>query len=1327
MKKKSLQFICLVCLLFMVVAIPAKAQSIYTYSNATNGAYASLAANLTATNLTTVGTWGSNTPCSNGAGISGITINPSFTTFNPANASSPALNVNITPNIGYMIKVTSISVSLRRSSTGPAKARLAYSIDGGTNWFNNGTDYAPYNGSCGSFSSYTWTLSAPQYICSGMLKVRVYYFAAGATTGTCQTVNLVVNGTVTPIPVPSLTISSNPATGPICSGTNVTFTASPVNQGTAPTYTWKKNGTTVGSNSTTYSDNTLTSADAITCEMNSNAPCASTAAVASNSISIPVIPIITSNVADTICYGDTYTWGAQTLSATGVYVQVFTSAQGCDSTVTMHLFERPEITHTFADTACYGDSYTWASQSMNTTGTYFQTFPSYTGCDSNVTFHLFVRPEITYTFADTACYGTTYVWQSLSLTATGVYAQTFPSYTGCDSNVTLHLFVRPAITKTFADTICALATYNWAGQSFTTTGTYNHTFTSYTGCDSNVTLNLFVRPLITKTFADTLCALATYNWAGQSFTTTGTYNHTFTSYTGCDSNVTLNLFVRPAITKTLADTICALATYNWAGQSFTTTGTYNHTFTSYTGCDSNVTLNLFVRPAITKTFADTICAFATYNWAGQAFTTTGTYNHTFTSYTGCDSNVTLNLFVRPAITKTFADTICALATYSWAGQAFTVTGTYNHTFTSYTGCDSNVTLNLFVRPAIAKTFADTICALATYNWAGQAFTTTGAYNHTFTSYTGCDSNVTLNLFVRPAITKAFADTICALATYNWAGQSFTTTGTYNHTFTSYTGCDSIVTLHLYVYPLISNTVNKTICNGSTYIFGTQVLSLAGTYNHAFQATNGCDSNVTLILNITPVITNTISDTICYGASYNWGTQVYNASGTYNQTFVASTSCDSIVTLNLTVRPLISNTISDTICYGTTYTLGTQVLNASGTYNATFTAASGCDSIVTMHLTVSPQITKNISAAICYAQTYTLGTQALTTSGNYTEVFTSVDGCDSTIHLNLSVSPPPPTVTIDTASCGFLFFEGSNYTSSTILTDTFHTALGCDSLYRIVNITINSNIPLVQTIDTMGCNSLVFEGTTYTASTFLRDTLRNVLGCDSLVRNINIKVGTSGTYELDREICEGDTLHFNGQPYTATGTYAVTFKNETGCDSIININLKVNALPNVRLAEAEILSHCIGDSVLLLESGASVYNLVTGFGVQDNDQLHVLLIDPKNTIAIEGTDEKGCRDTASIVLNAQHCCDIWLPNAFSPNGDGLNEIFKPETKGHPKEYVMHIFDRWGQNIYTSFNIEQGWDGTINGKPAPISTYHFFISGKCTNGEPFSLRGDITLVR
>jgi gliding motility-associated-like protein len=1325
MKKKLLQFSSLLCLLLAFVTA-AKAQSIYLYSNATTGAYASLAPNLTATTLGLVGSWGSNTPCSNGGGISGITVSPSFSTYSPTNASSPALNVNITPNAGYVIKVTSISVALRRSSTGPTKARLAYSTDGGTTWIDDGVDYSPNNASCGSFSAYTWTLATPANVCSGMLKVRVYYFAAGAATGTCQTVNLGVNGTVTPLSTPSVSIAANPST-PICAGTNVTFTAMPVSPGTAPVYTWKKNGSPVGTNSITYSDNTLTGTDVISCSMVSNAPCASTASVSSNNISIVVNQPVTSIVYDTVCFMTTFPWGSQSPGTTGTYTQVFTNYKGCDSTVTLHLFVRNAIGYTFNDTICAEGTYNWAGLALNTTGGYNHTFTSYTGCDSSVTLNLFVRNAISNTVADTICAGTTLHWGNQNLTTTGSYDYTFTAYTGCDSDVTMNLFVRPLINHTFSDTICAAATYSWAGQTFSGSGTFSHTFTSYTTCDSIVTLHLFVRPAVTYTFADTICATATYNWGGQSFTATGTYNHAFTGYTGCDSTVTLHLFVRNAITHTFADTICAAATYNWASQSFAATGTYNHTFTSYTGCDSVVTLHLFMRPAITHVFADTICAAATYTWGGQSWNGTGTYNHTFTSYTGCDSVVTLNLFVRPAINFAFADTICAATTYNWASQTFTVTGNYNHTFTSYTGCDSAVILHLFVRPAITHSFVDTICAATTYSWAGQSFTSTGTYNHTFTSYTSCDSIVTLHLFVRPAVSFAFVDTICATASYAWGGQTFTTSGTYIHTFAAYTNCDSIVTLHLFVRPVNANAVTHTICSGTTYVFGPLVLGTAGIYSNVFTDVHGCDSTVTLTLNITPLITNTISATICAATSYNWGTQVETVSGTYTQTFTAASGCDSIVTLNLTVSPALGSTLTQTICYGTTYTLGTQVYNASGTYTKIFTGASGCDSTVVLHLTVSPQITHAASASICYGHTYTFGTQVLSAEGIYTGVFTAASGCDSTVTLSLNVSPQPILSVIDTAGCGSVYFEGLLYNANTVLTDTFHSTAGCDSVYRTVHVSVHGNVPVIKTIDTMGCNTVVFEGTTYTQSTLLSDTAHTTLGCDSVVRHIYITVGHSGTFNVDKEICAGSTLNFADQQFDKQGTYPLAFTNRSGCDSTIILNLTVNPLPHVQVTEVNPLNHCIGDSVLLQATGAYTYNWSNVWGTADEAQFKAFLITNTNPVSVQGIDQKGCADSASIVLMAQHCCNVWMPNAFSPNGDGLNDVFIPKTMGHPTEYTMHIFNRWGENIYTSFNIEKGWDGTIKGKTADVATYHYFITGKCTNGEPLNLKGSFTLIR
>ncbi len=112
---------------------------------------------------------------------------------------------------------------------------------------------------------------------------------------------------------------------------------------------------------------------------------------------------------------------------------------------------------------------------------------------------------------------------------------------------------------------------------------------------------------------------------------------------------------------------------------------------------------------------------------------------------------------------------------------------------------------------------------------------------------------------------------------------------------------------------------------------------------------------------------------------------------------------------------------------------------------------------------------------------------------------------------------------------------------------------------------------------------------------------------------------------------------------------------------------------------------------------------------------------------------GCVLEDSIKVESQFCpCDIFIPNAFSPNNDGLNDHFKPTIALGcvPSEYSLKIFNRYGQVIYISFNeFDRGWDGSINGKPANMDTYFYEIrfSSRTMNGENFYQKGQLTLIR
>jgi len=177
------------------------------------------------------------------------------------------------------------------------------------------------------------------------------------------------------------------------------------------------------------------------------------------------------------------------------------------------------------------------------------------------------------------------------------------------------------------------------------------------------------------------------------------------------------------------------------------------------------------------------------------------------------------------------------------------------------------------------------------------------------------------------------------------------------------------------------------------------------------STSATDDNYWLVkLYGCPVYT-TIHDTICNGGTYTFNSMTLDTTGTYYDTLVAANNCDSIVTLELFERPVISTTINDTICHEGTYTFNATQLNTSGTYLDTLTTAGGCDSFITLELYVRPAIDTTINDTICHNETYTFNATQLNTSGTYMDTIAAANGCDSVITLELYVrAAPGPVVT-----------------------------------------------------------------------------------------------------------------------------------------------------------------------------------------------------------------------------------------------------------------------------------------------------------------------------
>jgi Leucine-rich repeat (LRR) protein len=403
----------------------------------------------------------------------------------------------------------------------------------------------------------------------------------------------------------------------------------------------------------------------------------------------------------------------------------------------------------------------------------------------------------------------------------------------------------------------------------------------------------------------------------------------------------------PVYNTTLNVGICQGDSFLFDSMSLAIAGTYIDTLLSAGGCDSIITLNLTVNQPGYFTFVDTTCFNVPYNFYGSMLSNPGTYIDTVS---GCDSIVTLLLTVLPPYAATINASICSGSTYNFYGVNLSNSGLYTDTVSSGHGCDSIVSLQLNVLSLVDTSISASICSGFTYN----GYSTTGTYVDTLMSSNGCDSIVNLTLTVNPTFITQLFDTICSNSSFNFYGINLTAAGNYTDTLTTVNGCDSIIMLALTVNPAYTHSTNASICSGSTYNFYGVNLNSSGTYTDTISSGQGCDSIITLQLNVLALTDTSITASICSGFTYSG----YSTTGTYVDTLMSSNGCDSIVTLNLIVLPLSDTAVSVSICPGMSYNGHTT----AGTYIDTFTAVNGCDSIVTLTLSLnsSIQLTLNLN-------------------------------------------------------------------------------------------------------------------------------------------------------------------------------------------------------------------------------------------------------------------------------------------------------------------------------------------------------------------------------
>ena len=289
-----------------------------------------------------------------------------------------------------------------------------------------------------------------------------------------------------------------------------------------------------------------------------------------------------------------------------------------------------------------------------------------------------------------------------------------------------------------------------------------------------------------------------------------------------------------------------------------------------------------------------------------------------------------------------------------------------------------------------------------------------------------------------------------------------------------------------------------------------------------------------------------------------------------------TGCDSILTLALTISNAGMGTDTIIACDGITWIDGNNYTESDSTarYRYPSTSGNGCDSIVTLYLTMYYSETRDISDTICAGNNYNANTfyipaNELPSQGIYRDskvTGSTINGCDSVTILTLRVNPVSTSVE-NVKACQNYTWNGITYTTDGTYTQYGQNVYGCDSTATIV---LAIGQPSSSSQEFEACEQITYQGVTYTNTTILVNNTINEYGCEN---RDTIRLIVNQPSHSEQWVTEyGSFYWFNGTTYTTSGTYSATLPGADihGCDSIITLYLTiVNGIEEA--GDADILS------------------------------------------------------------------------------------------------------------------------------------------------------------
>ena len=567
-------------------------------------------------------------------------------------------------------------------------------------------------------------------------------------------------------------------------------------------------------------------------------------------------------------------------------------------------------------------------------------------------------------------------------------------------------------------------------------------------------------------------------------------------------------------------------------------------------------------------------------------------------------------------------------------------------------------------------------------------------------------------------TTLISETICNDDTLNVNGIAYWFENDFGiQELTTEEGCDSLVEIQLTFFETDTNFINEQICWGGSFTFfgvtldkdkpSTQVvIPLADK--------NNCDSVIFVTITFDDPITRNIDQSLCENDSILINGVFYSASNPSGiDTVEVFESCDTILNINVTFDEDIVVLVDDVLCEDESVMIGNEVfdiMNPSG--EVTVEGTAGCDSMITVDLTFFEVPMGLLTGEFC-------STEIIDTLG---EVF-SIDNPEMEVVLEgASAQNCDSTVLV---SFDFILVDEGMYTEE-ICEGTSVEVFGVefDEAYPAGQVTVQS---------ALGCDSLI--NVLITFSTVSSDFELNPVDCETeigyfIFQDFSI-LGTDYFYSLDNgsqeSISIGDTI-FDINP----GEHSIVLSSAEGCSDVVDFSIAVSDNITLNIAEIVVIQEGSYHSVDIQGLGNATITWTPPTNISCTDCPNPTFDPSEDTeYVINVVDDAGCTATDTILIRVEQSFDIYIPNTFTPNEDGINDMFLIFSESDI-EYSLTVYDRWGNRVYQGFelvtnDINSGWNGRFSDRAVSQGVYVFVAELMLEDAEMEIRKGTVTLTR